>query len=172
MTGSIRKKRKKVCPHCGIKLWLRDFYTLSNGGHNSWCKDCCKQYKRDWYQNNRKVPDGIRMCQDTGRVFEHKGLSKRIFWNKQMLDDLKRLYATSKNEDLADIIGVSQRTLIRKARELGLVKNEQWQHDIVMRHLKMAVFESRRKGYPGSIKKGEHRSPKTEFKRHINEIRI
>ena len=30
------------------------------------------------------------------------------------------------NEELAGILGVSQRTLIRKARELGLEKNSQW----------------------------------------------
>lgn len=82
-----------------------------------------------------------------------------------MTDDLKRLFATTKNEDLAEIIGVSPRTLIRKARQLGLTKDQQWQHNNVMSHLKMAAFESRRLGYPGHIKKGEHRSPETEFKK-------
>lgn len=158
-------KRKKVCPHCGRKLWLRDFYPSSNGGHSSWCKDCQKRQKKDRYEKTRKVPDGVRICLETGRVFEHKGLSKRIFWNKQMTDDLKRLFATTKNEDLAEIIGVSPRTLIRKARQLGLTKDQQWQHNNVMSHLKMAAFESRRLGYPGHIKKGEHRSPETEFKK-------
>lgn len=60
---------------------------------------------------------------------------------------------------------VSPRTLVRKARELGLNKDQQWQHGNVMRNLKMAQFESRRLGYPGHIMKGQHRSPETEFKK-------
>lgn len=161
---AINHKRKKVCPHCGRKLWLRDFYPVT-GGYSSWCKHCQRQNKRDWYEKNHKVPDGIRQCQTDGRIYEHRGLSKRIFWNKQMTDDLKRLFATTRNEDLAELVGVSPRTLVRKARELGLNKDQQWQHGNVMRNLKMAQFESRRLGYPGHIMKGQHRSPETEFKK-------
>ena len=158
------KRRKKVCSHCGRKLWLKDFYHYSNGTLSSWCKECQKQNKRDWYNKTRKVPDGIRIDPNTGRKIEHRGLARRIFWDRRMLDDLKRLYATTKNEDLVDIIGVSQRTLIRKARELGLEKDAAWQHNNVMRHQKMATFESRRLGYPGHFKKGEHICPENEFK--------
>ena len=158
------QKRKKVCPHCGRKLWLKDFYHYSNGTLSSWCKECQKQNKRDWYNKTRKVPDGIRIDPVTGRKIEHRGLARRIFWDRRMLDDLKRLFATTKNEDLVDIIGVSLRTLIRKARELGLEKNAEWQHNNVMRHQKMASFEARRLGYPGHFKKGEHICPENEFK--------
>ncbi len=158
------KKRKNVCPHCGRKLWLKDFYHYSNGTRSSWCKECQKQNKRDWYNKTRKVPDGIRIDPVTGRKIEHRGLARRIFWDRRMLDDLKRMYATTKNEDLVDIIGVSLRTLIRKARELGLEKDAEWQHNNVMRHQKMASFEARRLGYPGHFKKGEHICQEKEFK--------
>ena len=72
---AINHKRKKVCPHCGRKLWLRDFYPVT-GGYSSWCKHCQRQNKRDWYEKNHKVPDGIRQCQTDGRIYEHRGLSK------------------------------------------------------------------------------------------------
>ena len=26
-----KQKRKRVCPHCGRKLWMREFYPLKNG---------------------------------------------------------------------------------------------------------------------------------------------
>ena len=81
-----------------------------------------------------------------------------------MLDDLKRLYATTKNEDLVDILGVSQRTLIRKARELGLYKDAAWQHEISMKHVKMAQLTNSIKGVKTAFKKGCHFCPENEFK--------
>ena len=160
---AVTKKRKKVCPCCGRKLWLRDFYRNSDGSVSSWCKDCTKQNKRDWYQKNHKVPDGIRH-DSSGRLIEHKGLSRTIYWNKRMLDDLKRLYATTKNEDLADILDVSMRTVIRKARELGLQKDTEWQHGNTMHHLKMMQLENKIHGIKSSFLKGVRHSPDTEFK--------
>lgn len=161
----MTNKRKKVCPHCGRKLWLRDYYRLKSGGLSSWCKDCQKQNKRDWYDRNHRVPDGIRQDPATGRLMEHRGLSRHIFWNRQMLDDLRRLFPTTKNEDMSDMLGVSVRTLIRKARELGIKKDPQWQHSITMQHVKMAFFEARRLGHPSPIKKGMHFCPENEFKK-------
>lgn len=43
-----------------------------------------------------------------------------------MLSDLKRHYPTTKNKELAELLGVSERTLVRKARELGIGKNPEW----------------------------------------------
>lgn len=159
------KRRKKVCPHCGRKLWLKDFYIIrKTGGYSSWCKDCQKQSKRDWYDQNHRVPDGIKMDLKTGRLMEHQGLARRIFWNRRMIDDLRRLYPTTKNMDLVDILGVSQRTLIRKARELGLHKDPEWQHGNVVRHLHMAQLHNRVYGVKSPFRKGEHFSPENEFK--------
>lgn len=157
---------KKKCPHCGRELELDGFYmNRKDGTLSSWCKDCMKQNKREWYARERRVPDGIRYDAKTGRSYEHRGLSRRIHWSRRMLDDLRRLFATTKNDDLADIIGVSPRTVVRKARELGLEKDKQWQHGNVMSHLMMAKFESRRLGYPGQFRKGEHFCPEHEFRK-------
>lgn len=57
---------------------------------------------------------------------EHKGHSIRIFWNKDMLDMLREYYPNTKNEDVAGMCGVSVRTAIRKANELGLTKNKEY----------------------------------------------
>jgi hypothetical protein len=159
------KRRKKVCPHCGRKLWLRDFYIPKSGNPSSWCKDCEKQNKRDWYDRTRRVPDGIRLNPATGLLMQHEGLARRIYWSKQMLDDLRRLFPTTKNEDMVDILGVSERTLIRKARELGIYKDKEWQHNNTMRHVKMAQLTNRIYGIKTPFQKGVHYCPENEFKK-------
>jgi hypothetical protein len=93
---------------------------------------------------------------------EHDGYATRIFWNPQMLSDIHRLFPTTLNEELADYLGISQRTLVRKARELGLHKNPTWLKQIWEERRRMAQLASMVKGYPGSFREGhtigiEHR---------------
>lgn len=95
---------------------------------------------------------------------EHQGNSKHIYWTKDMLDYLHRHFATTINEELAGCVGVSVRTLIRKARELGLRKDPRWLAELFDAHRKEAHVVSRRKGYPGGFKKGEHAYPAGEFR--------
>lgn len=159
------KKRKKVCPCCGRELWLKDYYRDKYGIVSSYCKECVKAKKRAEYAAGKKKPDGIRMDFSTGRVYEKRGCSKRIFWSKQMCDDLRRLYPTTKNDELAGMFGVSVRTMIRKARELGVEKDKDWMHGTVMSHLKMAKMESDRLGRPGGFPKGVRSNPDGEFKK-------
>lgn len=112
-----------------------------------------------------KKPDGIFYDSNTGRTYEHIGYVKRIFWSAKMLDDLRRMYPTTLNEELAGYLGVSIRTLIRKARQLGIEKDAKWLSDIWDQRRRMAHFESRRLGYPGGFKKGVRSNPDGEFKK-------
>ena len=164
-TASSKARRKKVCPNCGRKLWLRDFYKLKSGAYASWCNDCQRANKREWYNRTRKVPDGIRKDAKTDLLIEHRGISRRIYWSRRMLDDLIRLFPTTMNEDMADILGVSVRTLIRKARELGLRKDPVWLRGIWEDHRRLARFESRRKGYPGGFQDHPERGMPYRFKK-------
>ena len=59
---------------------------------------------------------------DAGRLIEHKDRSTKIHWSGYMEEKLRRLFPTTKNDDLAVEFNVSPRTVIRKAREMGLVK--------------------------------------------------
>jgi len=81
-----------------------------------------------------------------------------------MLDYLKANYATTLNEELGGCLGVSLRTVIRKARELGLSKDKEWLRKIWDERRMIAHIVSKTKGYPGSFQKGQHVSPATEFK--------
>jgi transcriptional antiterminator len=47
-----------------------------------------------------------------------------------MISTLKRHFPTTKNAELADLLGVSTRTISRKAKELGLIKDESWMIEV------------------------------------------
>ncbi len=160
----MKKQRKKVCPHCGRKLWLRDWYILKAGCTSQWCKDCMRESKREWYDKNRRVRDGIHVDQSSGRLYQKKGNARYIFWSKQMLDDLRRLYPTTTNENMEDILGVGRRTLIRKARELGIEKDAEWMRQKTMLGVKAMHLSNRIHGNKGTFKKGVRNCPEHEFK--------
>lgn len=152
--SETKKQRKKVCPHCGRKLWMREFYPLKNGSRNSWCHECVLDYKREQYLKHRKVPDGTFMHRSLNRVVEHKGYSTRIFWNGNMLSIMRRYYHNTINQELAEMLGVSERSVTRKARELGLEKDKDFVSSISKEHLLLANARSKELGYPGGFTKG------------------
>lgn len=98
------------------------------------------------------------------RIVTRDHYATRIFWNQQMLDILKRNYATMLNEELAGLLGVSQRTVIRKAREFGLSKDKRWLDGIWHERRLMAIASTKINGNAGCIRIGQHLSPATEFK--------
>ena len=95
---------------------------------------------------------------------QHEHYATRIYWSTSMLDYLRRHFPTSLNEELAGCLGVSQRTMIRKARELGLEKDPQWLAAVWDERRLMAQCVTKRKGNSGQFKKGERANPDTEFK--------
>ena len=90
------------------------------------CKECVKITHRKAYREARKASYGITI-NDKGQHINYQGRKKTIHWTGNMLSDLKRHYPTTKNKELAELLGVSERTLVRKAREIGVVKNPEWQ---------------------------------------------
>lgn len=141
----VKRKRKKVCPKCGKKLWLGEFYRLKNGLRNSWCNKCVSDYRREHYQKCKKVPDGIFMHRKLNRLVDHKGYSTRIFWNENMISIMRRYYHNTINNELSDMLGVSERTVTRKARELGLEKDKDFIKEISKDNLLIAL-STKRKG--------------------------
>lgn len=167
MDSATIKRRKKVCPKCGRKLWLRDFYKRANGMLFTECKECSREYKRESYRKSRKVVDGIYYHKSYGRIMIHEGSSTRIFWSPSMTSYLQKHFPTTKNQELAEALGVSPRTMIRKARELGLEKNPQWLQGVWDDHRLMAHVESKRKGYPGTFKPGCEVGKEYRFKKKV-----
>lgn len=82
-----------------------------------------------------------------------------------MLDYLRRHFPTTLNAELAECLGVCMRSMIRKARELGLEKDPDWLMGVYAERRQMAHSASRRKGYPGAFQKGVRANPAGEFKK-------
>lgn len=112
----------------------------------------------------KKKPEGVFYDPETRRLYEHRGYGRSIHWSQQMLDDLRRLYPTTLNDVLAGFLGVSPRTMIRKARSLGLQKDPTWLLSVWNERRQWAHMASRRKGYPGGFQKGVRAYPAGEFK--------
>ena len=113
----------------------------------------------------KRKPEGRFYSPKHGRVMEYKDGKVCIYWSPQMLDYLRTHYSRTMNEELVGCLGVSQSTIIRKARELGLEKDTDWLLSMWHNRLRLATVVLKRKGNPGGIKKGEHRNPHGEYRK-------
>lgn len=94
---------------------------------------------------------------------EHYG----IVWTPQMLKLLHDYFPIMFDEPLAKMIGVSKRTLIRKARELGYEKPEDFIEKRRKDIARLASASLKRNGTGGAnglMKPGVHSYPAGEFK--------
>lgn len=112
-----------------------------------------------------RKPEGVYYNADKGRLMEHKGYGTRIYWSGDMLSLIRREFPTTLNEELAGMLGVSLRTMLRKARELGLSKDPQWLAKIWDERRAWALAAARRKGYPGCFKPGNTIGKDWRFKK-------
>lgn len=154
MTEDLRTCRKcgRTLPASGFP-WQR--YT---------CRSCCLRYKREEYRRNRAVPDSVYAHPRTGQLIEHRAGVTRIHWSSSMLRHLRDNYATTTNADLAIDLGVSVRTLIRKARQLGLAKSPEWFSGVSRQHCRLMQAINKICGNSGQWRPGTRPSPATEFK--------
>lgn len=122
------KETTKICGHCGKEKPASEYYIHHTGEYEGrlfrCCKECERAQKRDYYR--RLHPDGLRYDMTRGRVMRKKDGVVTILWSGSMLAELRRLFPVTKNEEIAGVLGVSVRTMIRKARELGLKKDDGW----------------------------------------------
>lgn len=114
-----------ICCICNKDLPEEAFYPSEfRDNRKPRCKECRKARKKKL----NKLNDGI-VQMGTRLIIRKDGIS-RIYWSSNMVSELKRYYPTTKNAELADYFGVSQRTINRKAAELGLVKSKQYISEI------------------------------------------
>lgn len=112
----------------------------------------------------KPVKEGVYYSEKQGRVVEHHGYATSIFWSPAMIGYLRRNYPTTHNDELAECLGVSKRTMIRKARELGLEKDAGWLASVWEENRLIAQARSRRSPNSGRFKKGVRHNPDGEFK--------
>lgn len=156
----------RICSKCGEERLTEEFYTRKSDGQKyPRCIYCMRQEKRESYARTRKVPDRLYLNETTGRLMEHRQYSTRIHWSEPMIQKLRRLFPTTKNEDIAIELGVSVRTLIRQARALGLMKSPEWMAQHSRQNCRIMRILNKCRGNSGMFKKGVRNSPATEFKK-------
>lgn len=101
----------------------------------------------------KRIADGIYMRSD-GKLVVHKGRYDTIFWNANMISDMKRYYPDTPNIELTELFGISESTLIRKARELGLKKSKEYLSKCAKEGSVLGVIENKKLGWPGRMKPG------------------
>lgn len=109
-----------------------------------------------------------------GTVYTDKAGNRRIrtgstgasiFWDDHMLYMLRRYFPNTPNDELSDLCGVSPRTVVRKARELGLTKSQAWLNEKNNRGLAMMRAINRTgKNTCSRFRKGVRQNPSGEFK--------
>lgn len=129
--------------------------------------------KREFPNRKTKEVAAIlgRSTQAVAVMAHKKGLvkyRKGIVWTSRMLKLLADYFPTMFNKPLARWIGVSERTLIRKARELGIDKAEGFL-DTRRADITELAADALRRGYrsgriKGGFQKGVHSNPAGEFK--------
>lgn len=108
------------CYICGQELPEESFYPSELRARSPRCKDCHKARKREQKRKKGTISQkGIHLVVNEGK-------SRSIYWNSNMISELKRYYPTTKNAELSDLFGVSPSTINRKAKELGLSKDKLW----------------------------------------------
>lgn len=104
-----------------------------------------RAYQRELYRRKHPPqPPRSFYSEKHGRIVVREKAATSIFWSTDMLDYLRRHYATTLNDELAGCLGVSKRTMIRKARQLGLTKDKAWLMSIWVKHCKLAQWLSSR----------------------------
>lgn len=128
MIEIIRTSKRKTCTCCGQLKFKREFYKRKDlksfpDGYDSRCKECRRRQRREVYHRR---PDGLHSV--NGRCVEHIGYSLRIYWTNDMKKKFMQLYPVNTNDDLAVEFCCSVRTIVRRAREMGIEKDSEWLH--------------------------------------------
>lgn len=114
---------EKRCPRCDYVKPLTEYYK-SGYYHSPYCKDCTKELRKEKYKPTK--PDGIYIDKKTGRKIQKQGSRQSIYWDGNMLYQLKTHYPNTTNNELAELLGVDEKTMRGKAKELGLKKDKKW----------------------------------------------
>ena len=109
------------CSKCNRDLPIESFYPSEfRGNRKPRCKECHKAMKK-----SRARLKGEVVKKDDRLYISKRGFFA-IYWTPNMISILKRHYPNSPNSDVCEMLGVSENTMYRKARELGLKKSEEY----------------------------------------------
>ena len=76
----------KICTKCQQERELTEFYPDKNNGYQAWCKDCKRDYKREYY----KRPEAKETQHKLYERLRDEGYFRR-YWGKQTQDPRLRV---------------------------------------------------------------------------------
>lgn len=106
------------------------------------CRECRNARQREGYR--RRHPENTWM-NTRGQWVKREGRWPSVLWTGNMLSLLKRHFPTTRNRELAELIGVGLWVLKKKAKELGLKKDKEWVRSIRRESGYLGYYESKRK---------------------------
>ena len=100
----------------------------------------------------------VKWSEHHGKLMEYnitkRGDGSRVYWSPQMLSILKAKYPFTRDEEMAEMFNVGRKTLMRKARELGLKKDPEYIRRVRTESSRLGVLAAKRMGFPTRFKKG------------------
>lgn len=141
---------ESYCLCCKRVLPVENFYKVRKTGKPyHYCRECC--HERNTSRIYKSVArKGVYRSDIDGRLYVLEGRQggAKIFWNGNMLYLLKTYYPCTRNDELAELIGVSLDTICSKAKELGLKKSPQYIHACKVRAGRSGGITTKRKNQP------------------------
>lgn len=137
----------KLCPSCKKVLPLEEYYFLpSRGKHCSYCKECSRAQQRAVVKKS-KARKGVFRYKD-GRLYLFKGHrngARTLYWTNDMLSVLKRYYPMTPDSEIAEMLGLSETAVYKKAKELGMKKSKEYLSSIGKRGAQASIVAMRRR---------------------------
>ncbi len=119
------KEGHKYCACCHKEKPLSEFYPSKyhNAGYASYCKECSRE---DWKKRHKPVPKGVFFDDSTGKLIDRRTPYPQPFWSENMLNILRRYYPISPTREVSELVGLSCKSVTKKAKQLGLSKSREY----------------------------------------------
>lgn len=137
-----------ICAKCNKDLPIESFYPSEfRGNRKPRCKECHKAMKK-----SRAKLKGEVVKKDDRLYISKRGFFA-IYWTPNMISILKRHYPNSPNSEVCEMLGVSERTLLRKTKELGLEKSEEYMNNNAKLRSLMGILAQQKMNKYGTHRK-------------------
>lgn len=93
--GSTVDKLLKKCTSCNKKKSISEYYVNKRlkDGINSKCKECCKEYRKERYENSKQQElEYMRNYYDKNKVGERRKKLENFYKNKEKYNDYSKVY--------------------------------------------------------------------------------
>lgn len=125
---------QKQCTRCSLWKPLNDFYLLTGGYHDSRCKKCTSELRKEYYSQKKEAHTGpnhkTRVVMHNGRLMYISGRTWKLYWTGNMLSIMRKYHSNTSDREIAEMLGISRQAVSKKAKEMRLSKCEEYKKEI------------------------------------------